>query len=410
MTTPSSTGGDAHLRQMLEQTTLADLVAKKDKSPIAAIESDEPVASLLTLLASRRVLAAPVLIRSTGDPPGAASLAKPGPPIRAVAGFVGAADVVDALIQELGAEGLSSVTPGAIESAAGVVCARPVGSLLSGGGGTTTVGAVRESTAGRDWGVAGAPGSTPLLDALAFHFFKAGPAHASPGRPVHRLAVFDALAGANNGGGPPALTAILSQSDVVAALAAAPLQDWGGAANAPADAAATPGRSSSVVSVPADTPALAAFATMRSAGVPGVAVVDPTTGALTGHLSASDARVLSPGTFGALSLPVSAFLAQRPLLAASATDTAGGAGALADVVAKAAAAGTALLGGPQSGSRAARLLTAVPGLGLRPAAAALAASRVHQLYEIDGEGKPVRVVSVSDVLGGVLAAAGGAPA
>jgi CBS domain-containing protein len=388
------------------------------QSPIAAIESDEPVASLLTLLASRRVLAAPVLIRSTGAPPGSAALARPGPAIKAVAGFVGAPDVLDALVAELGGGGkegadVSSASPAAIEAAGEAVCGRPVGSLLAGAGATTaTVGAVREATAGRDWGAAGAPASTPLLDALAFHFFKAGPAPTDPppGRPVHRLAVFDAVAssGADNGTA-PALTAILSQSDVVAALAASPLDAWGASANTPVDAVAPPHRAEpGVVSVPADTPALAAFAAMRAARVPGVAVTDPATGALVGHLSASDARCLAPGTFGALALPVRTFLAERPLLAAAATDTAGGAGAVAAAVEAATAAGVELVGGGYG--RAARLLTAVPGLGLRPAAAALAAARVHQLYEVDGDGRPLRVVSASDVLAGILAAAGGAPA
>jgi len=335
--------------------------------------------------------------------------------IQAVAGFVSAADVLDAVLAEVvetkqdGAAG----TLEALEAAAEAVCARPVGSLLvatgagGGGGATTTVGAVREATAGRDWGLLhGPPGATSLLDALAFHFFRpgagggGGAGRGTPRRlPVHRLGltVGSSLAG------------LLSQSDVVAALAAAPAAAWGAAAGAPLDAFAPPARP--VVSIPSTASALDAFTRMRSAGLPGLAVVHPDTGALVGHLSASDARCLSVPMFPALALPVLAFLADRPLLASASLDSSGGAGGVADAVAQAAAAGAttvAPLAHPHA-QAGRRLLTAVPGLGLRAAAAALAAARVHQLYEVDATGAPVRVVSVSDVLSAVLAAAGGAP-
>ena len=410
------------LRAWLETTSLADALASARAraptppspapTPIAAVESDEPVAALLTLLASRRVLSAPVCIRSSGDPPGSAALARGGPPAKAVAGFASAADVLDAVLSELGGGeggvgGGPDPTPDAIERAAAAVCARPVGSLLDAEHAPgATVGSVREATAGRDWALlAPAPAAVPLLDAIAFHFFRAGPDWAAgrPRRPVHRLALVD---------GPSSTVAgIASQSDVVAALAAAPPGAWGGAAEAaPLDRLLPAPRP--IVSLPAGprTTALAAFRAMRAAGVPGIALTDPDSGALVGHLSASDARCLAPGTFGSLALPVATFLAERPLLAAAATDTAGGAGGVAAAVAAAAAAGTSLVGVPGA-TRAGRLMSAVPGLGLRAAAAALAAGRVHQLYEVDpATGAPVRVVAVSDVLAAVLAAAGGAPA
>lgn len=147
----------------------------------------------------------------------------------------------------------------------------------------------------------------------------------------HRIAVFDILPGEQTPDGPIPewrITSVVSQMDILRFLAAnmASLVDQEEEANARADKFGCAGTVASmhaslqelglvhgaaaVVTVTAFTPTLVVLATVHKAKLSGVGIVasNDQNAPLLATLSASDVRGLTPDRFGALSLPVGAFL------------------------------------------------------------------------------------------------------
>ena len=240
-------------------------------------------------------------------------------------------------------------------------------------------------------------------DGFLFPHAKAphGGAGLRPAGVVHRVALHD-----------PAchVSAIISQSDVARFLSTHEAALGGLGARTVADLGWVSGPGS-IHSVPPETSALAALATMAAKGVTGVAVVDAA-GRLLGNLSASDARGLTADRLPALALPVAEFLAlehgtewwgldhSAPAAAAAEADLAR-AKDHASGFARAASRRRATLGGAVGQDIAA----ASPGDTLAAALATLVARRLHRLYVVDADRRPVGVVTLTDVLKAVAKAA-----
>ena len=206
----------------------------------------------------------------------------------------------------------------------------------------------------------------------------------------------------SDGGSPPRVACVVSQSDVVAALASAP-----SAVRAALDATPLPPPTSPPVVVGEGDTALTAFQALQSARVSGAAVIDAA-GRVVASLSASDFRVVGPGVFGSVLLPVADFLALRPLITMSAAHVAAAsideAPPPADVAALRAQPAAAADAGVPGGTP---VVTLGPSASLGDAVAALSRARVHRAWRVDDEGRPVGIVSCGDVLTAALALAGG---
>jgi 5'-AMP-activated protein kinase regulatory gamma subunit len=186
--------------------------------------------------------------------------------------------------------------------------------------------------------------SATLRDLLAHAFAPTGK------HPVHRVAVFDSRG---------RIKQVVSQSDVVHLLAehAAALGPLG------AQTLEQLGFAHAVVSAPASAATASAFHTMHARNVTGLAVLNES-GHLVKNLSASDLRGVT-GEHGVARLlePVGEFAPDRPLITLRPTAT------LADAV------------------------------------HALARNRVHHVFLVDEHNCPRGIVTLSDVLRSVLAAA-----
>lgn len=379
---------DPALRSALLGARLADLTAHTRRRRLLVLEADEPVSVALAALAARRVLSAPVVVRSEAQSPGSLELDAAGPPVSSVAGFVGVADVLAAVLESVGP---GAATPAALDAAAATVCAAPLSSLVPGG-----LGAAREAaTVGAlaDWRLAARADTTSLLDGAGRLL-----APPPPAAPVHRLAVSD-------GGDPPRVAGVVSQSDVVAFIHAKGLL----AAPSPAGSSPLPPPVPPVIVSVHDT-TLTAFRAMRLAGVSGVAVVD-SAGAACGSLSASDFRALSLGAMGLLNVPVGEFLSLRPLIAAS---TAQAAAETIDIAGPPAAAGVAAdratAAADASHAAAPALVSVGQGATLGDAVAALARARVHRVWRLGPSDEPIGVFTLTDALRAIVDAAGGVEA
>jgi 5'-AMP-activated protein kinase regulatory gamma subunit len=129
----------------------------------------------------------------------------------------------------------------------------------------------------------------------------------------HRIAVFDILPGEETPDGPIPewqITDVVSQTDILRLLAAKmdilAVKDQGMSASI-AELGMIQG-SDAVSTVTADTPVILILARMHKEKLSGIGIVGQPGGKLLGNLSASDLRGLTPEKFGALALPVGAFL------------------------------------------------------------------------------------------------------
>ena len=215
---------------------------------------------------------------------------------------------------------------------------------------------------------------------------------------VHHRVVFDILPGEETPEGPiPEWRArqVVSQTDVLRLLHF----------NMDRLAARDPGYGRSlaalgmarggVSTVAAATSALAALAQMEREGVSGLGVTAEAGGKLIATLSVSDLRGLVPERFGALALPVGAFLLLRPGSKTGFTWE----DALLDRLPPAAAAGRweeALAG-------AALLVAVAPTATVREVVAVMVREGKHRVYVCDEEGRAVGVVTPTDVLHLVVA-------
>lgn len=237
---------------------------------------------------------------------------------------------------------------------------------------------------------AGAADRVSLLELVNDGFLNPRDTHAPKGGDgtppvVHRAAVT---------GADGAPTAVVSQTDVARFLSAHEGQLGALGTRTVADAGWT--SRGPVISVPPETAALAALALMRDRGISGVAVVDAS-GRLVGNFSVSDLRAVVPEHFGSLALPVAEFLALEHGfeywgIDHSAPDAAPARSASA--FARAADRRRSTLGGDVGQTIAA----AGPGDAVAAVLARMVARRVHRLYIVDSEGKPLGLVTLTDVL------------
>lgn len=148
------------------------------------------------------------------------------------------------------------------------------------------------------------PGSSPRQRPLQSSYSQ---------RVHHRIAVFNILPGEQTPDGPiPAwrVADVVSQTDVLRLLASrveALAATDAGYARSLRELGLVQG-AQGVATVPASMPALAAFALMHRQHLSGVGVTAAEGGGLLANLSVSDLRGLTPERFGALALPVGAFL------------------------------------------------------------------------------------------------------
>ena len=316
------------------------------KQPIVSLDDQDSVAQALSTLSKAQVISAPLVV----GPPALAFEGRP--PVSAVAAFVGVADVLDALLDALPFEEAEGVfdapLPTEVERAGSALGTKTLSEAF---GASTARGAAPAlervpasgklaDEAGTDWCLKRDDDAEPLtlLSAISDGFLrplggaKTGRSvRGGPLRACHRIALFNNDGGGKGGEGGEGgnekvgknqarVSGLLSQSDAVAWLFEA-------SASSPAlrrvledTPAAAIGDSPlpRLLTVPATATALAAFRALRAAGASGAAVVEEGSGVLLGSLSASDARYLQAGLFGALCVPVTTFLAERRLLAAAA--------------------------------------------------------------------------------------------
>lgn len=126
----------------------------------------------------------------------------------------------------------------------------------------------------------------------------------------HRIGVFDVVPGEETPDGPVPewrVSHVVSQTDVLRLLSAR-MASLDASFGKPVSELGLVQGPDAVRSVPASMPALSAFAYMHRHGLSGLGVTAAPGGALIGNLSASDLRGLTADRFGALALPVGAFL------------------------------------------------------------------------------------------------------
>jgi CBS domain-containing protein len=129
----------------------------------------------------------------------------------------------------------------------------------------------------------------------------------------HRIAVFDILPGEETPDGPIPewqITDVVSQTDILRLLASKmdvlAVKDQGLSATI-AEFGMIQGIDN-VATVTAETPTLSALAMMQKEKLSGIGIIGHAGGKLLGNLSASDLRGLTKEKFGALALPIGAFL------------------------------------------------------------------------------------------------------
>ena len=144
-----------------------------------------------------------------------------------------------------------------------------------------------------------------------------------------------------------------------------------------------------VVTVPADTSALAAFAAMLAAGVSAVGITSAINGPLVANLSVTDLRGLTAGGWGTLEQPIAEFLLQK-----------NGEMAIAIELSER----QVLVGRMSVESGGALAQEVVPLHFVRPSTtfgellAKFDARGVHHLWVLDDEQRPVGIVTPTDVL------------
>lgn len=180
------------------------------------------------------------------------------------------------------------------------------------------------------------------------------------------------------------ITDIVSQTDVVRFLAAQ-IDRLDAAFNLPVSQLGLV--THDVETVPGSTPTLAAFAAMHRSGLSGIGVTEAAGGPLLANLSISDLRGLTPDRFGALALPVGAFLLLQKGRGLRWEDC------LTDQLPEAVREGRwseALASIP--------LVTCGPEAALREAIGQLVDHKKHRVYIVDGEGRAIGVLTPTDVL------------
>lgn len=175
------------------------------------------------------------------------------------------------------------------------------------------------------------------------------------------------------------VTGVVSQYDVIKMLAANPDKLGEGAAKTVEQLELDAG---AVFTVPATMTTLEAFGRMGRDHKSALGVVDPASGVLIGNLSVSDIRGLDAADFPLLLLPVGEFILVRHKLAT----------APADVKAAPARANWA------EALKALPVVTVGLATSFKDVLQALVSKHLHRVYVVDGEGKPISIVTLTDAL------------
>jgi hypothetical protein len=354
-------------------------------------------------LARAHVLSAPLMVFPTLRPTLGEGLAEDeseGPGRATYLGFVDALDLLSGLISSLPASlGVGArVWRDALSAAAPPFLSRLLVTLPTHGDGEVV------------WS---AHGGMPLSEVIT-HGFLGGVSlrHGAASRRVtHRIAVFDERG---------AITDVVSQSDIIRFLAATPgaLRAFG---DATVDSLKLGHARGGVACVGAHVPAVEALSHALRIDVSALAVVEETTGALIGNLSASDLRGVSATHIIALAEPVGQLV--RALHSGGGADGAGvhpffrrGSGAMQRARSRSRSRSPSPGGAPRETTRRRietrspspppsppAVVTCAPDTPFHEVVSRLAASGVHRIYIVDAQRKPTGVITLTDVLKAVAA-------
>ncbi|KAK9827956.1 hypothetical protein WJX81_000703 [Elliptochloris bilobata] len=327
---------------------------------MVTVASTASVGEALQVLAEQRILSAPVL----------------DPETRLYAGFFDCSDALRGLMSHAYPELLEAEWVGAhprlsishLQTLGPQFAARPVASLLH-----------DEDLFYK------ADRRTSLLEVVRDGF------HIRPNQEAstpehHRIAVFRIVHGAHTPDGDTLnweVEAVVSETDVVRLLLQH-AQELGGPFSASLASLGLGQEEAAFVT--ADTPALAAFAALRRDQRSALGVTAAAGGPLMGNLSISDLRGLRPERWGALALPVGAFLALQH-----------GGLAWEDALFGRLPPGMAERGWAVAPPPA-PLVACEPSATLAEAAAAVSGVGVHRCYVLRHDGRAAGVVSLADML------------
>lgn len=219
-------------------------------------------------------------------------------------------------------------------------------------------------------------------DANLFQVVQDGFFQGNPGtkQAIHRLAVFNASGN---------IYKMISQSDVLRFILHYGIGGLHETMEEDVESLDMVGKRG-LITVPENLIVIECFAYMIRQNVSGVAVVDAT-GTLIGNLSASDLRCILPEHFGVLAMPVVEFLAllypESEILDGKArVDKGLGAHPFFD------------WSKANSGTKAMPLVTCSKKSSLKEVMQLMSENHVHRVYIVDSFGKPLSVVTVTDVL------------
>jgi len=324
-------------RALLSEWTLSRYLATRPPSHVLTLETEMTLGAALAALHRHRMLSAPVAI-ANGDVVGFLSVRD------AVAAFL--AGVYPGLLR--GSTSDTASLADDIAAAGTEFCERELRAIAYGGDGQLLF---KARTTASLYDVA----QGFLLDAA---------------RPQHRVAVWD-LGGGFDAQGDDAMrvTGVVSQTDLVRFLVRH-ATDLGDLCALPLDAVGLAMKR--VVTLPASTTALQAFAAMAAAGVSAAGITSAVGGPLVANLSASDLRGITASGWGLLALPVTDFIMQQNSKAAP--DAHG------------------------SGAAISPLHSVRPSSTLGDALAKFDARGVHHLWVLDDDHKPLGIITPTDVL------------
>lgn len=343
---PASDAGAQTVRRVLASWTVERMLAQKVPAPLMVLDSELTIEAALTRLAETRVLSAPVIDSSQND----------------CVGFFSLSDVLAWLLaglfpQLLGAE-LTTPQAMAAHLAANQQAFRTDLAKWAADGFLAEHIIRPGSDGAMTWRVFG---DTTLLDIVSRGLQLKQRAAPGDFEPAHRLGVFE-----EGPDGKVHVAGIISQSDVLRAMLAEQ-EALGEAVQRSVDALFG---SKPVLCVPAEMPTIAAFALMHNTDVSGIGILDEA-GRLVGNISVSDLRAIrTADCFSRLSLPVHHFAGAAGLEPAPLTP----------------------------GGAAPQVVTVGLADSLATVMGKLVEHSLHRLYVADGAGKPVGVVTITDVL------------
>ena len=373
-------------RALLADWTLSRFLATRPPSHVCTVAAEMTVGAALAAMNRHSILSAPV-VDVNAD----------------VVGIMSVHDVLSAF--------LAGVYPGLLRGSARDA-ASSLADELAAAGAEFCERQVRALGFGGDGKLLYKARTTATLYELVSQGFLGGALAGA--RPHHRVAVWDLDGADAHGDNAMRVTAVVSQSDIVRCVRAAVCLLCCAHSrafrsflhrHASSDLGDLPGMSvealgldrKPVVTLPASTTALHAFAAMATAGVSaaGITASSAEGAPLVANLSTSDLRGLTPAGWGMLALPIAEFLLQKNGEAATATELREAGGVLVGRVSES---------GDQAAQQESTISAMVPLHTVHPSTtfgvllAKFAALGVHHLWVLDDNHRPLGVITPTDVL------------